>query len=136
VCIASDVLFWGYEWSDVFVNIGLRNALLEGVLDRHVYAVDILRLWEIAAGTGNINVYQRIDDTLLIRFSITGTSDQLERNDPLFVVVGNTFVAVQRLLVLRADLVDDTIHVVSGRRNNGGIASLVYDPTPVDVVVD
>src|SRR6202012_4217524 len=51
-----------------------------------------------------------------------------------FVGAGNTFVAVQRLLVLGADLVDETVHVVSGRRNNVRIATLVYDPTPVDIV--
>ena len=95
--------------------------------------MDILRLWEIAADMGSIYVYQRIDGPLLC-FSIAGTSDQLERNDLLFVVVGNTFVAVQGLLVLGADLVDETIHVVSGRRHDIGIATLVYDPTPVEVI--
>lgn len=109
---------------------GLRNALLEGVLDPHVYALDILRLWEIAADPGTIYVYQRIDGSLL-RFSIAGTSDQLERNDLLFVGVGNTFVDVQRLLVLGTDLVDETVHIVSGRRNNVRVATLVYDPTPL-----
>lgn len=130
MCIVIDVLFWGYEWSDVFVYIELRNPLLQGVLDRCVYAVDILRLREIAVGSGNIYVYQRIDGTL----PIARTSDQLERNDPLFVVVGNSFVDVQRLLVLGADLVDETIHVVSGRRNDGRVTILVYDPTPEGAV--
>ena len=96
--------------------------------------MDILRLWEIAADTGTIYVYQRIDGPLLLRFSIAGTSDQLERNDLLLVAVGNTFVAVQGLLVLGADLVDETIHVVTGRRYDIGIATLVYDPTPVEVI--
>jgi hypothetical protein len=95
---AAGLLFYGYGWSEVFVNIGLRNALLQSVLDCHVH------------GMGGS----------LLRFSIAGTSDQLERKDLLFVVVGNTFVAVQRLLVLGADFVDETIDVVSGRRNDIG----------------
>jgi len=49
----------------------------------------------------------------------------------LFVVVGNTFVAVQRLLVLGADLVDETIYVVPGGRDDIGIATMVYHPTPL-----
>ena len=73
-------------------------------------------------------------DGSLLRFSIAGTSDQLERKDLLFIFVGKTFVAVQRLLVLGADFVDETIDAVSGRRNNIGKTTLVYDPTPVKVV--
>jgi hypothetical protein len=52
--------FRRYERSNIFIDVGLRDAFLEAVLEPHVYAMDILSLWDIAAGTVEVYVYQCI----------------------------------------------------------------------------
>ena len=50
----------GYERSNVFIDIGLRNAILKAVLQGHVYPMDIFRLWDIGASRVSVDVYEGI----------------------------------------------------------------------------
>lgn len=131
VCTIGGYSLWWYGRSNVIVDIGLRNALLKRVLESHVYPVDILCLWDIATGIDEVYIYQRIYGFIRSRLVVTGGRDELDRNDPLFVDEGGPFALVEGLLILRTELVQETIHMVSRGRNDIRVASLVNDPTPV-----
>ena len=131
MCTAGGSLSRGYVWPNVYIDIGLRNAHLEGVFESLVHAIDIFRLWDTAAGTDEVNVYQRIYGPLRIPLSASGRLDQLDGNNPLLVVMGGPFVLVQGLLVLGTELVYGTIYIVPGGRNDVGVAPLINDPTPL-----
>ena len=66
---------WGYEWSNVFFDIGLRNALLQGVLHCHVYAMDIFRLWDVRGSIDEIYVYEGLNGFLRGRLTVAGRGD-------------------------------------------------------------
>jgi protein KRI1 len=76
VCITSYFLLRGYKWSNICIDVGLRCAFLESILDAQVYTMDILRLWETAFGTDKVYVYQRVYDPRS-RLSVAGRRDQL-----------------------------------------------------------
>ncbi len=136
VCMIGGYSLWWYGRSNVFIDIGLRNAHLKYVLESHVHPVDILCLWDIATGIDEVYIYQRIYGFLRSRLAVTGGRDELDRNDPLFIDKGNPFALVEGLLILRTELVQETIHTVSRGRNDIRVASLVNDPTPVKSMSD
>jgi hypothetical protein len=124
-------LFRRYERSDIFIDVGLRDAFLEAVLEPHVYAMDILSLWDIAAGTVEVYVYQCIYGFLRSRVFAAVRRSKLDWDGPLLVHIGSSFVLVQGCLILRIELVHEAIHTVTGRRNDICVASLIDDPTPM-----
>jgi hypothetical protein len=132
VCVSGAplrLLLW-YGRSDVFINVGLRNASLKGVLDCHVHPMDIFRLWDVAGGPDEVYIYHRIYSSLYRCLVVARGRGELDRHDPLFVHNGNFLALVQELLVLRTKVVHGTIHVVPRRRDDTCGARFVNDPTP------
>lgn len=72
--VCGRLLRW-YERSDVFIDVGLRNASLKGVIESHVYPMDIFRPWDVAGGIGEVYIYHHIRSSLrsrLVRVVVGG----------------------------------------------------------------
>jgi hypothetical protein len=130
--MAVGSLLWWYERPDVCIDVGLGYAFLEGVIDSHVYPMDIFRPWDVAVGTGEVYIYHRIYGSLRSRLVVAGGrgDSEFDRNDPLVVDIGKTLAHVQGLPVLGTDFVQGTIDIVPRGRNDICVASLVNDPAP------
>ena len=60
----------GYERSNVFIDIGLRNTILKAILQSHVYPMDIFRLGDIGASGGGVDIYEGIYGFLRCRLTV------------------------------------------------------------------
>ncbi len=114
--------------TQVLVNVIFGNTFFHRICDAFVHSFDILVLWYTIQHPFRIHIYEAMYDFVVLAIC----PKQCHGKDLLLIAGGNALVYVQNILILRIDLVQKAVNIVSSffGWDNVGITTLVDDPPP------